>query len=334
MRVHRIEVPIRPASLGPARPGFPSGTVNAWVLPEPPVTLVDCGPDFPEAIEALQAGLRAADVPLRAVEQILLTHYHPDHAGAAGRLAEATRARVLIHEADLAAIRDPASLRVVRWREIERALAEAGARPEDAAQARARFGAFAPLLSAAPKARAYGNDLVEAGGATFEVLHVPGHTPGHVALHAPRERVLFTGDALLTKITANANALVAKERGALGAQLASLERLLGLPACDVHPGHGEVFRDHGSVIGRDLAHHSRRGDKVLRALASGPKTAREVVDRMFLGKVDATFALAEVFGHLSLLEANELARPQAGSASPRAWALTPEGLAAARAPDE
>lgn len=39
-------------------------------------------------------------------------------------------------------------------------------------------------------------DKVTVGGLTLEVLHVPGHAPGHIALHCPEEKFIIGGDVL------------------------------------------------------------------------------------------------------------------------------------------
>lgn len=39
-------------------------------------------------------------------------------------------------------------------------------------------------------------DTVELGGCTLEICHIPGHTPGSVAVYDARDKILFTGDAI------------------------------------------------------------------------------------------------------------------------------------------
>src|SRR5437773_723161 len=69
-------------------PGFVSH-VNAYAvgLEEGGVMLVDCGSAGDETLwEALVLALEAAGFGLRDVRQLVLTHYHTDHAGLAPRL--------------------------------------------------------------------------------------------------------------------------------------------------------------------------------------------------------------------------------------------------------
>src|ERR1700686_4989926 len=67
---------------------------------------VDTGTDL--SVPNLLAALAAQDLAVDAVDYILLTHIHLDHAGGAGRLAAALpRAKVLVHPRGAAHIIDP-----------------------------------------------------------------------------------------------------------------------------------------------------------------------------------------------------------------------------------
>lgn len=125
---------------------------------------------------------------------ILLTHSHPDHAGAATRLARAWDVPVFVHRAevglataDWAAIRRYGGplddfvivpiLHAMGRRRRERLLAKDG--PGDALRVLETGGRVAGLPD-------------------WEWVHVPGHTPGHVAYWRPADRVAITGDAIVT----------------------------------------------------------------------------------------------------------------------------------------
>ena len=79
-------------------------------------------------------------------------------------------------------------------------------------------------------------DLLDLGGTTLRVLHLPGHSPGSIALwDAARER-LFTGDVIYE------GELLDEMNGTdIEAYIASMRRLLELPVEVVYPGHGQPF---------------------------------------------------------------------------------------------
>jgi glyoxylase-like metal-dependent hydrolase (beta-lactamase superfamily II) len=67
---------------------FPVGPVNVYLVKEDDgLTLIDVGPRFGPAREALQEALAARGYQLPDVKRVILTHVHSDHCGLAGELA-------------------------------------------------------------------------------------------------------------------------------------------------------------------------------------------------------------------------------------------------------
>jgi hydroxyacylglutathione hydrolase len=105
------------------------------------------------------------------LEKLLVTHGHLDHASAVADLAE--RLSVPIegpHEDD------------AFWIDLI---------PQQAQ----RFG-FPPARTFTPDRWLHQGDVVTVGSLHFDVIHCPGHTPGHVVLHQPGAQLAFVGDVL------------------------------------------------------------------------------------------------------------------------------------------
>ncbi len=143
---------------------------NAWVVADEPggaAFVVDAPPEPDEVGEFIEGmGLSVAG--------ILLTHGHVDHMGGSGELATRTGAGVWIHPDDDFLTLDPGT------------------------QLRRLFGMVPPGDFEAPRQTsplAHGQELSLAG-MTIEVVHTPGHTPGHCCFHLREEGVLFSGDQL------------------------------------------------------------------------------------------------------------------------------------------
>lgn len=129
---------------------------------------VDPGAEAPRLLAALEeTGATLAG--------ILLTHTHFDHVGAVAEIAEATGAEVWVPEGE---------------HEILRTIDEVmGARGGMFAQ----FGPFNPYDAEHKVAE---GDVVELAGLRFEVIDVPGHSPGHVAYVIEGHPVVASGDVL------------------------------------------------------------------------------------------------------------------------------------------
>jgi len=123
--------------------------------------VVDPAADAPEIRRALD-GLSLT------CEAILLTHSHFDHFGALAELAEATGAPVWLPEGELDVFR----------------------RPDDF------FPGFPTRAYSGEATLLSGGETVEAAGISFQVRHVPGHSPGHLSYYA--EGALFSGDVLFS----------------------------------------------------------------------------------------------------------------------------------------
>lgn len=106
------------------------------------------------------------------VKVILNTHGHFDHTDANGALVQATGAPLAIHPED-------------------RPLLEASG-------GAAWFGVYANT-SPAPDLELHEGDKLEVGQLCFQVLHTPGHTPGHVCFYEAEQKVLFDGDVLFNQ---------------------------------------------------------------------------------------------------------------------------------------
>lgn len=143
------------------------------------------------------------------VKYVLNTHAHFDHTDANGAIVEATGATLAIHPADLPTLK--------------------------ASGGSAWFGMPANI-SPLPDLELADGDELEIGQLRFQVLHTPGHTPGHVCFYERDEGVLFDGDVLFYRGIGRTDL----PGGSWQQLLDSIQRVLfALPdETVVHSGHG------------------------------------------------------------------------------------------------
>jgi glyoxylase-like metal-dependent hydrolase (beta-lactamase superfamily II) len=77
-------------------------------------------------------------------------------------------------------------------------------------------------------------DKIELGELILEVLHTPGHTAGSICLYDPRQRILFSGDAIFCDGVGRTDL----PTGDATALRNSIEGLLKLDVQNIYPGHG------------------------------------------------------------------------------------------------
>jgi glyoxylase-like metal-dependent hydrolase (beta-lactamase superfamily II) len=301
--LRRIVVPT-PYAVGPA---------NVYLLDAEPVTLIDCGPDTPTAEAALFRELAEAGRSPEDVARVIVTHGHPDHFGLAHRFQELAGARVLVGELDLPKlVQDPSMLTATG------ALLLAEGMPMEEIMAvgeRGRRMRGRPPPIAGAEGLPGGTVVEFDSGLALEVLHLPGHTAGHICLVHRASGILFSGDTLILHVTPNPLLEPdpqdpSERRRALLEYVESLDRLAALPLGVVYPGHGEPITDPHELIQRTRRHHRDRAADLAARLGPDPKTGWQLANELFpnVEGFDNFLAVSEVVAHMDLLVEDGRAR--------------------------
>ncbi len=155
--------------------GLRSGCVYATKDPDG-LTLIDAG--LASAPAAILSQMRGAGYGAEDIKRILITHAHLDHVGGLPELKRLSGAEVITSTLERPVVEGRESLPL---RGIMRTL-----------------GRSAEPLPGTPVARTVEDgEVLGAVLGGLQVLHVPGHTPGHLAFWQPEQRVLFVGDVIL-----------------------------------------------------------------------------------------------------------------------------------------
>jgi glyoxylase-like metal-dependent hydrolase (beta-lactamase superfamily II) len=268
--------------------------VHCYLLPgEDGWTLVDTGLGLPDAERRWAPVLREFEV-----RRIVVTHFHPDHAGG-GEDAQRLTGALVFQGAD-----DYAQCERVwgspDWSERLADYLERHGLPAEAAdELRHESETFPPFIRYAhdPELLREGDEV-----AGWRVLELPGHADGHICLE--RDGVLVAGDHLLGAITPTVGLYPESRPDPLGDYQASLRRTIELEPQIALPGHGAPVDRPAERAREILDHHQRRLDETAAALAPEPRTAHEVSLELFGTNLDANtrrFALAETLAHLERL---------------------------------
>jgi glyoxylase-like metal-dependent hydrolase (beta-lactamase superfamily II) len=263
--------------------------------------LVDTGVATEEAFSAVATALHVGGIDFHDIEAIVLTHFHADHAGLAGRLAELADAPIVMSEVDAVAADTVFGERAATER--PEFFASHGA-PASLASV---LDALLPMLRKltgpfTPSRAVRAGDRLASGREMIAVL-TPGHTAGHLAIDLPTERLLLAGDHVLPHITPNIGLYPTSPPSPLRSYLESLDATRRLAPRRILPAHGEIIEEPEERLAMLVNHHRRRIDDTLSAVSS-EATAWNVTERLFGEGLDAFqswLALFESLAHLEYL---------------------------------
>ena len=168
---------------------LPASNVHIWEW-DGDLSVFDTG--VPGSDHAILAAIDVIGHAADDVAEIVLTHFHRDHTGSAAELARRTGARVVAHHADAAIIEGREPPLPPRLTQLERPLAEM------------LLGDVANLPGPQPEPvrvdrLVEDGDVIAGGG---QIVTIPGHTRGSIAILLPERGVLVTGDSIATSDSA------------------------------------------------------------------------------------------------------------------------------------
>ena len=276
----------------PTRPGH----VHTYLLPgDDGWTLVDTGIGLPDAKETWRAELEQLDGP---VARIFVTHFHPDHIGAAADLHELTGAPVYQGALDYAQCElvwaNPAwSERLLDWFRLH-------GTPDDVTEELVGQGSiYRPFIR-------YQRDpvLMQPGEQLdgWELVAAPGHADGQLCLL--KDGILVAADHVLDPISPTVGLWPASRSDPLGDYLESLDRTIALNAKVALPGHGDVIRDPTGRARELQEHHRIRLEEAAAALGEEPRSGYELSLALWgndLKPAARRFAVAESLSHAERL---------------------------------
>ncbi len=301
--VHRLAIPTP----------FQVGRVNAYLIEDEPLTLIDSGPNSAKALDELEQALRARGHAIEDIELLVISHQHIDHFGLASILARRSGAEVAALsglDAYLGSFREATELDDVF---AEHTMLRHGIPTDVVSALRAVSASFRAWGSTVEVTRSLADgEELRLRDRTLRVLHRPGHSPSDTLFWDGQRSLAIVADHLIKHISSNP--LLARPLGAgrdftgprpeaLVAYTASLEQTRAMDFELVLPGHGLPITDHRALIDLRLRMHDRRAERMRELIAQQPRTAHEVAHELWgnIAVTQAYLTLSEVLGHMDLL---------------------------------
>ncbi len=293
-RTHTIELP-----LGPSR------TVNVTLVEGDELTLIDTGVLDPRSLIRLDECFADRGLRLGDLDQIVITHPHHDHFGAAAELMRRTGARLIGDGIGVMAAFPQSFEPNGRFRRM--LYAESGAPVELLERWRDRSASLVndcePVIA---DRSVVDGDLVSIGGSDWLAISTPGHAVSSICLFEPESGLLASGDILLGNGASNVTCYETARPGRwLLDIIESLAHLATFPVVRAHTGHGTVIEDAHRVIVQRRERCFQRLDEVGALIAEKPHTSFEIAQSIYPKAIaSSSMGLSQSIGYLEALEAS------------------------------
>ena len=303
--IYRIRLPLA---------GKKPGPVNVYLFKgKDSVAILDTGTDA--SWRYLEDRLKKIRLSFRDIDQIVMSHGHVDHYGAARRILDGGggKAGVYAHPADTQAIETGSDVPHSAYRRFLRLTGtplpyHLGIVPMFFLF-RMRMGRGCPV-----HVQLRDGDRLDLGDYKARIIETPGHTRGSVCFHLEREKLLFAGDHILPHITPNAFPMLETDgpprRSSQTEFYESLEKIENLGQLTVHPAHGQTIGNFSKIHAMYRAGFSQRQQAILDTILNHPgQTVYTMAlrhfpeirqSRRFL--LELYLAISEVFTHIQVLE--------------------------------
>jgi glyoxylase-like metal-dependent hydrolase (beta-lactamase superfamily II) len=143
-------------------------------------------------------------------------------------------------------------------------------------------------------------DIISLGGIDLEVVHTPGHNPGHICLYIRKSKIMFSGDHVLAKTTT----ALQPPWGDMTQYIESLRKLLKYDIDLMLPAHGPPITEPRKRIEELIQHRIEREEQVFRLLKNGKTTVKDITSEIYPELNGFLYAVAkgQTYAHLLKLQ--------------------------------
>ena len=293
MEIHKIVIPTP----------YAVGDVNAFLVKGDALTLFDAGPKTEEAYEAIKWGLRAAGYELKDVEQVVLTHHHPDHAGWVDAF---TGADILGHQYVDHWMKKEQDFLHYHEQFFKKQLIEQGV-PEKYVNRILSVKGEIELFGTIPLTGYLKEGDEVPGHPHLNVYETAGHAQSHLIFVDEQTRECIGGDLLLERTSSNPLIeppvdLSMERPKSLLQYNDSLKRLRELEISKLYAGHGGEITEIKTLIDERLERQQQRAHKVFDLLTE-PQTNFEMTTQLFerIYQQQLGLTLSETLGQFDYL---------------------------------
>ncbi|MFW9930684.1 MAG: MBL fold metallo-hydrolase [Candidatus Thorarchaeota archaeon] len=290
------------------------------------LVLIDSGLNLGNWQKKFLESLEDLKIEAREIDYCFITHIHIDHIGLAKKLKELNPSmKILMHDI---------TYELLKWETNRANLEDLKKQASKIAEQMVKYGIskeqgkrVIQFFTYWPQFLIYQEpDIILQDGDIIldklEVIWTPGHSFGHICVFDRRNKYLYSGDHILSRITPHIGNFVVNEflqqkyhdfdfNNILKYYLSSLDKIDKLNPTIIFPAHQEVISNPHERISAIKEHHQNRLKEILDLIKEEPLNPFQISQIHFgtdLDEINSYMALSEVLGHLLYLESEGKAR--------------------------
>lgn len=295
--IFKVEIPL---------PKNPLRELHCYIIKSKDRNLIiDTGFNIQECKDALMEGIGETKTDLKKTD-LLITHLHTDHSGLASALS---KEGVNVYAGKIDGEIINRSSKSEYWEKFVEYIKLFDLEKDNVTFQHLPGYKFSPKEHVKFLSLVEG-DIINVGDYSFNVVDIPGHTPGHIGLYERRHKLFFCGDHILGKITPNIT-FWGFEKDILEVFFESLKKVYDYDIEHLFTAHRDIVPNHQIRINELLEHHRVRLIEILNIIKDEWKTVRdtaasmhwEVRGKTWVDFPDAQkwFASGETMSHLEHL---------------------------------
>ncbi|MGQ9722608.1 MAG: MBL fold metallo-hydrolase [Candidatus Jordarchaeum sp.] len=282
------------------RPLWPSSSNVLIIRDKDGLIMIEAGCGGEKFSKRLVSKMRSQNLMPEKVHTVVLSHAHPDHMGGITTFLKISEPMVIISEIDAPSARNNKllidSFNVLMGNNYfpELGFKDSGVNLLTLFETVSKC----PMATAEPDKTVREGDKLQLGDYLFEVLHTPGHSPGHISLVDQEEKICYAGDVIGEVV-----AWYSPSSGGAIGYLSSLEKIERFELEKIYPAHGEIITDKKKAINRIRGKILERENYILKELEKSPVHFREMVEKLYPSPNQQFFPGVQILeSHLVKLE--------------------------------
>jgi len=285
--VHQIQV----------APSYRHRTVNLYFIEDEKPTLIDAGYRGEASLRQIRKTLKSINYDIKDLSIIVNTHSHHDHTGGNEGLQKNSGAQIATHPLEAEVILNPVKAWEKELKDLQDLVNRSGIpKRVELNVLKMRMEAKPPSVDVSINQLLEDGSVLNIGSTQLEVIHTPGHSPGHICLYDRKRRILFSGDHILLRTTPNIDNLKRFTH--------SLKKILAYDVNLIAPGHEPMIKSPMVRIHELINHHIRREEAFYRLIKwRETSTLYELITDYWghLSTRHLTLALREGYAHVEKL---------------------------------